>query len=188
MNPCTRSLFPRSLGVAFGLGLALAACGGGDNADDNTDEPGIDAPPAIDAAPPDAETGGAISELTDAEWIALCEEIVTEDANAGLQVAFSGCIESDCEASATAVEDCIAELTIEPPDCMPPDPEEPIRMCDAPVGDLETCITAAYAPLALYPAATCATVAELPPVNFDFATIPECDDLLAQCPDVFDAP
>jgi hypothetical protein len=184
MKPFTTPLFPRSLGVTFGLGLVLAACGGGENTD-IVDEPGIDAPPAIDAGPPDAEPGGIISDMSDADWVALCEEVLTEDANAGFQVAISGCIESDCEASATAVEDCIAELTIEPPDCMPPDAEEAIRMCDAPVADLDTCISAAYAPLALYPAATCATVAELEPFTFDLTTVPECDDLLAQCPDVF---
>lgn len=176
--------------VTFGLGLTLVACGEAGNADTDTDtdtdtdEAEIDATPEIDAGSPDAAGGGRVSDLSDAEWTALCMEVLTEEIQLGQEAAFT-CTEEDCMVSPTAVEDCIANLVIVPDDCAPPDPGEPIRDCDAPVADLETCFGVFLGQFEPYGGATCANVAELPPLNFDPAVYPECDALLEQCPNVF---
>ena len=181
------SLRTSLLTITVGASLALGACGGGETTDDNTDitdDPDIDAG-TPDAGTPDAEpAGGLLSDLSDADWTALCMDIVTPELQLGQQAAFN-CTDADCAASATAVEDCIADLVIKPEQCDPPPVDSPLRACDAPVTDLETCYGAFAGQFVPYGTATCENVGSLDPLSLDPATFPECDDLLAQCPNAF---
>lgn len=186
-----RRMQPNHAFVMMLIGLATGACGGGGTSDDGTDAQdvvAIDATPTIDAVPPvpDAATGPRLNELTDADWTDLCQEIVTPEVTLGQAVAFnSDCTTADCTASPTAVEDCIGALNPTPNACEPPPPDDALRQCAAPVDDLRACYGVVISQFEPYAAATCATVDALAPINFDFATIPECGPLLEQCPDVF---
>lgn len=157
---------------------ALAACS--DPASSTAD-----ATPEPDAIilPPDAVPAATIvSEQTDAEWTALCEEMLTPEVSLGL--GGYACSGEDCAASATAVEDCVAAIEVDPDECVPPDADDPIRDCEATVEQLEICYAAFVSQFVPYATATCENVDDLAPLMLP-NTIPACDGLLAKCPDAF---
>lgn len=151
---------------------AVAACG-------DPEPASVDATPL----PPDAVPPATIvSELSDPEWVALCEELFTP------AVTFASsaldCASEDCDVSPTAVEDCVSEVVAEPQDCSPPDAAAPIRDCDATIAQMTTCYEAFFNQILPYGTATCENVAAIPPLMLP-NNLPECDGLLTKCPDAF---
>ena len=164
--------------VLMSLLSAVAACGDPEPAT-------VDAASNADAAPVVADASPAatiVSEQTDAEWRALCEELFTPELNLGVQA--PGCAGEDCEASNTAVQDCVAALELDPQDCEPPPVGNPLRECDATVAQLKNCFATFFNQFLPYASATCENVDEISPPRAP-NTLEECNGFLTKCPDAF---
>jgi hypothetical protein len=141
-----------------------------------------------DGAPAELDAGdvpaGSLAALTDAGWVALCEALY-----AGAPLALDGqgnqaCLDADCEASPTAVEDCAAATAPAPASCAPPEPLDPLRACAAPVDVGRACLAAVLGQFEAYAALTCASLGELAPVSFDLTGFAACQPLLEACPNL----
>jgi hypothetical protein len=140
--------------------LTAAACGGGSGV---TDKP--------------------LNELTDDEWIETCEasqDDVSADATTG--IAHYYCAAFSCQDQAT-FDDCLAQNT-DPDECDAPDADDALRDCELPASTFTACLAAYSNQFEAYVDTDCDNIdeAEAPA---EFADIPECDEVLAECPDVF---
>lgn len=163
---------------------ALGGCGGDDGVTD-TDEPVLDGAPRLDAPPPDGALGDiSIGDLTVDQLVVLCEDVTSANPGIAVGLGDTSCLGEDCEASATAIEDCAAASPDQPFECAEFGSED-FSTCAEPASELSTCLAAFLDQYTAYAEPLCATVDELPPFNKNPATVAGCEPLAAACPQIF---
>lgn len=132
--------------------------------------------------------GKKMSELTDDEFVEVCEGIEAElDADLVEGQRRADCLATvDCEASATAVEDCAAAADDPVLDCDVPGPDDPERSCELTVAEVDACMHAFLEQLAGWAEVTCATDPTDYPAFQDITEFPECDIVVETCPELFE--
>jgi hypothetical protein len=129
-----------------------------------------------------------MSELTDDEFLEFCEGFEAElDADTIEGQRRADCLATvDCEASATAVEDCAAASDDPVLECDVPGPDDPERACELTVAEVDACMHVFIGQVAAWADVTCATDPTDYPAFQDITEFPECDIVVETCPELFE--